>query len=104
MIRRPPRSTLFPYTTLFRSPRGRATTLRCLREGTIRTAGEDRIAPAAPQPDPEPLPVLRILRRARGAREQHQRTDRDKDTRGPAEPGLRPTVRRGVEHDQWNVT
>src|SRR2546430_16275445 len=25
MIRRPPRSTLFPYTTLFRSPRGRST-------------------------------------------------------------------------------
>src|SRR5256885_9502647 len=24
MIRRPPRSTLFPYTTLFRSPRSRA--------------------------------------------------------------------------------
>src|SRR3712207_7165783 len=24
MIRRPPRSTLFPYTTLFRSPRGAA--------------------------------------------------------------------------------
>src|SRR3712207_7267605 len=24
MIRRPPRSTLFPYTTLFRSPRGQA--------------------------------------------------------------------------------
>src|SRR2546430_17193869 len=24
MIRRPPRSTLFPYTTLFRSPDGRA--------------------------------------------------------------------------------
>src|SRR2546421_8903635 len=54
MIRRPPRSTLFPYTTLFRSPRGRGTTLRCLREGAIRTAGEDRIAPASPQPDPEP--------------------------------------------------
>src|SRR3712207_7315398 len=26
MIRRPPRSTLFPYTTLFRSPRRRACT------------------------------------------------------------------------------
>src|SRR2546430_16374393 len=26
MIRRPPRSTLFPYTTLFRSPRGNART------------------------------------------------------------------------------
>src|SRR2546429_7327572 len=25
MIRRPPRSTLFPYTTLFRSPDGRTT-------------------------------------------------------------------------------
>src|SRR3712207_7366926 len=28
MIRRPPRSTLFPYTTLFRSPRGRDPRLR----------------------------------------------------------------------------
>src|SRR3712207_8035033 len=28
MIRRPPRSTLFPYTTLFRSPRYRGTALR----------------------------------------------------------------------------
>src|SRR3712207_7739926 len=28
MIRRPPRSTLFPYTTLFRSPRGAAGRLR----------------------------------------------------------------------------
>src|SRR2546429_5884233 len=28
MIRRPPRSTLFPYTTLFRSPFGRAPHLR----------------------------------------------------------------------------
>src|SRR2546426_2664179 len=27
MIRRPPRSTLFPYTTLFRSPGNRRTTL-----------------------------------------------------------------------------
>src|SRR3712207_7107211 len=31
MIRRPPRSTLFPYTTLFRSPRGRR--CRPRREG-----------------------------------------------------------------------
>src|SRR3712207_8760966 len=28
MIRRPPRSTLFPYTTLFRSARGRRRSLR----------------------------------------------------------------------------
>src|SRR5437588_4367338 len=29
MIRRPPRSTLFPYTTLFRSGRPRPTSRRC---------------------------------------------------------------------------
>src|SRR2546422_5163568 len=29
MIRRPPRSTLFPYTTLFRSPTSRARSRRC---------------------------------------------------------------------------
>src|SRR3712207_8629619 len=38
MIRRPPRSTLFPYTTLFRSyripaPRARGNVLACAREG-----------------------------------------------------------------------
>src|SRR5258707_4688572 len=37
MIRRPPRSTLFPYTTLFRSPRGhqymRPRRRRKVREG-----------------------------------------------------------------------
>src|SRR5260221_9239227 len=33
MIRRPPRSTLFPYTTLFRSPRRRAGRSRRARPG-----------------------------------------------------------------------
>src|SRR3712207_7089443 len=38
MIRRPPRSTLFPYTTLFRSARGRpACTGACGEERTIAT-------------------------------------------------------------------
>src|SRR3712207_6916703 len=31
MIRRPPRSTLFPYTTLFRSSRTRSARLPCTR-------------------------------------------------------------------------
>src|SRR5258706_7479014 len=39
MIRRPPRSTLFPYTTLFRSLCGRATEMAVGSGGTI-----DRIA------------------------------------------------------------
>src|SRR3712207_8264750 len=37
MIRRPPRSTLFPYTTLFRSPRGRL--LRRRAGGWCRARG-----------------------------------------------------------------
>src|SRR3712207_7109121 len=42
MIRRPPRSTLFPYTTLFRSHRrGR---LRALRRGLHRADLQDRLA------------------------------------------------------------
>src|SRR2546423_11580891 len=37
MIRRPPRSTLFPYTTLFRSVRGQL--LRCRGNAPSRPAG-----------------------------------------------------------------
>src|SRR3712207_6931688 len=36
MIRRPPRSTLFPYTTLFRSPDGRDLGVDYSNVGTIR--------------------------------------------------------------------
>src|SRR2546422_5086180 len=37
MIRRPPRSTLFPYTTLFRSQRARsAAVFQCVRHGARR--------------------------------------------------------------------
>src|SRR5215475_15480493 len=43
MIRRPPRSTLFPYTTLFRSRRGAPSTLRGRRQGrTWRPGGARR--------------------------------------------------------------
>src|SRR5438034_3444978 len=43
-------------------------------------AGQHRVSPAPPQSDPEPLPGLGILRRARGAREHHQRADRAHQT------------------------
>src|SRR2546430_14727043 len=36
MIRRPPRSTLFPYTTLFRSRRAPASSARSLRAASCR--------------------------------------------------------------------
>src|SRR5690349_22292834 len=44
MIRRPPRSTLFPYTTLFRSRRWRSGRGGFLQHGALRdlSAGEDR--------------------------------------------------------------
>src|SRR5258705_8474513 len=46
MIRRPPRSTLFPYTTLFRSPQKsdsvhRTTMHRCLRIRATKQSQED---------------------------------------------------------------
>src|SRR2546422_4267929 len=40
MIRRPPRSTLFPYTTLFRSVRGRGRLL--VHPGALRRHAENR--------------------------------------------------------------
>src|SRR5687767_15769341 len=39
MLRRPPRSTLFPYTTLFRSGRGRRCELRALGRAGARVGG-----------------------------------------------------------------
>src|SRR2546427_7557753 len=43
MIRRPPRSTLFPYTTLFRSPAAHA-------EGRLNGAAARPLPPPAAQP------------------------------------------------------
>src|SRR3712207_7441119 len=43
MIRRPPRSTLFPYTTLFRSPRSVGVPV----EGVSRLVGHSGAAPWA---------------------------------------------------------
>src|SRR5436190_11987021 len=43
MVRRPPRSTLFPYTTLFRSPSNHARNLAVLRSHA-RAAEKDLLA------------------------------------------------------------
>src|SRR2546427_4735983 len=45
MIRRPPRSTLFPYTTLFRSPRCRGSRSPPRRRGRSGTDARSRGAP-----------------------------------------------------------
>src|SRR5437588_9659636 len=49
MMRRPPRHTLFPYTTLFRSPdRPRGPALRGARGTLARDGGRDRPHPRGP--------------------------------------------------------
>src|SRR2546429_2969969 len=56
MIRRPPRSTLFPYTTLFRSPhphhgRGRQHLVSAAGAAPARRGGKDRGSSAAASRD-----------------------------------------------------
>src|SRR2546425_2576298 len=77
MIRRPPRSTLFPYTTLFRSPRppppvgggpiaASGPTLEDLRGGSVRSVPPCRVArPAQPRRDSSPRRRGRRLRSRR---------------------------------------
>src|SRR2546430_4973804 len=68
MIRRPPRSTLFPYTTLFRSrARGRAAERHQVprREGGPGTRGSERCQGA----------VERGRRQGKGAERQAQRSE-----------------------------
>src|SRR3712207_8436801 len=67
MIRRPPRSTLFPYTTLFRSRGDR----RCRRGSEVA----DRVGPRLEQLDG------RRDRRARRLRERRLRPPRDREPR-----------------------
>src|SRR2546430_8670831 len=54
MIRRPPRSTLFPYTTLFRSRRRAGGQVRA---GALRRRGPRHRAPSAARRDRRPAAV-----------------------------------------------
>src|SRR3712207_8897540 len=71
MIRRPPRSTLFPYTTLFRSS--------ALRRPTAR-----------------PPPRGRRGREARGRARSRRRTDGKRKTYGLSERGTRAVDRKST--------
>src|SRR3712207_7613077 len=68
MIRRPPRSTLFPYTTLFRSQGAR-------RRGDSAGDGLRRLAHAVGRDQPLPAPagdgVARLFRRGPERSEEH---------------------------------
>src|SRR2546425_8120076 len=68
MIRRPPRSTLFPYTTLFRSHRYVPTALAALAGSGIPVAAVSTGFPAGLNPFPQRLEEIRASVEA-GARE-----------------------------------
>src|SRR5260370_32291148 len=55
MIRRPPRSTLFPYTTLFRSVIGYVPTLLEALALVLRTTGLDKLLALSPFTHPNYL-------------------------------------------------
>src|SRR3712207_7489591 len=75
MIRRPPRSTLFPYTTLFRSAAARP-------------------AAAADGARPARLPALLRLESGHHGRRRRRRADR----RRRGEPAVDDAVHRSEEH------
>src|SRR2546422_7625656 len=77
MIRRPPRSTLFPYTTLFRSR---------------RFPPNGRHSPVAARPSRSRAAVPPV-RKAHGARAQIEAEDRDE-----GDPRARDPLRRSEEH------
>src|SRR5258708_27747757 len=63
MIRRPPRSTLFPYTTLFRSPAGNSRrSSACAWTTAVRSELEDDVMQ---HPERQPLPQHPLVPRDR---------------------------------------
>src|SRR6266700_1128211 len=94
MIRRPPRSTLFPYTTLFRSPRRRRCRA-CRRQGAARSAFCRRRAKGSRRLRRARSSRSRAPRRAPGARKTRLRAPaRGSRRRLPA----RAAARRRVSH------
>src|SRR5260370_10463793 len=75
MIRRPPRSTLFPYTTLFRSPQQRVAEL-----------GPGRALAPRPPPGDDARPEADPAGRARGGPGRDPRAGKDGEP-GPLGPG-----------------
>src|SRR6266480_5446480 len=109
MIRRPPRSTLFPYTTLFRAQRAEPPARRAAGRRPGRHRPPAPGSTAAPGGTP---PADRTLARADPVSPLARRPDRGADRRrpgrgDPAEPrGYRPRVparRRGTPSGPWTL-
>src|SRR5256885_3602383 len=85
MIRRPPRSTLFPYTTLFRSPCCRRATLVCAhRAGSVAgRAGLLRRLPSPASPRPVDWLVRRTTSSSSGAHRQQRSEEHTSELQSP---------------------
>src|SRR5687768_17900054 len=78
MLRRPPRSTLFPYTTLFRSPQRRQLVPCRVGGETQRDAGERVGAEPAPVPQRVQFPPGTVERAAAPQAVMNQRVRGDR--------------------------
>src|SRR5688572_27640542 len=67
MLRPPPRSTLFPYTTLFRSALGLAADEHAAEPAASMRGHDDRIAFARARSLEDPFPRLALEKQQRGA-------------------------------------
>src|SRR2546430_7579804 len=106
MIRRPPRSTLFPYTTLFRSPRVGAPLVQALEDhedpfGVLRVDPDavvaereqpERLVPGAGDHDARRLAAAELPRVAEQVLE-HRREQRQLGQDQPPGPGSPPDSR-----------
>src|SRR6266705_3483300 len=97
MIRRPPRSTLFPYTTLCRSPGFRFPTAGGSRSNAARVAGEDRKSTRLNSSHrTKSYAVFCLKKKKRGDGSRERRADEAAD-----EPALLPSHHaHGVRQDQ----
>src|SRR5260221_10598782 len=86
MIRRPPRSTLFPYTTLFRSPRPRRLDAPPLFLGRAREIGEERSEEHTSELQSHSDLVCRLLLEKK---KKHHHNPRDLKSREPDAVALR---------------
>src|SRR2546430_5852948 len=100
MIRRPPRSTLFPYTTLFRSPEYFLQSHRHGRRAVIEIVDADTRAAGHGQARRRPLleraPLLGGEPGTQGIGERHAR--QVLAARNAIEPGSEPGLQRSEEH------
>src|SRR3712207_7338107 len=73
MIRRPPRSTLFPYTTLFRSRNAREATGRVHRDSTVSCASANVVVAAAISPSARSASASAVSASTRWEASPHRR-------------------------------